>query len=188
VFHAAAVERGLIPADGVPTDKTSVRDYLRAQDRDADFTALQGYVYGPGMKHVRLYPGAAAALARLQAAGVELFIVSHKTPTPFAGPPYDLHQHARDFLGAVGLMAGGGARFAPEQVFFEITKEEKAARVSALGCDVFIDDLPEILAMEGYPAAVRKLLFDPQGHHPAAPFERFADWTVLADALLATAA
>ena len=40
VFHAAALERGLIPAS-VATDKTSVRDYLRALGRDAAFTELQ---------------------------------------------------------------------------------------------------------------------------------------------------
>src|SRR5512142_2492696 len=90
VFHTAAVERGLIPAT-VATDKTSVRDYLRARDQDAVFTELQGYVYGPGMRHVGLYPVVADALRAVVAASHAVFLISHKTRTPFAGESYDLH-------------------------------------------------------------------------------------------------
>jgi len=45
VFHAAALERGLIPAD-IGRDKNSVRDHLNGAGRNDDFTELQGYVYG----------------------------------------------------------------------------------------------------------------------------------------------
>lgn len=181
VFHAAAVERGLIPAHGVATDKTSVRDHLRGLDRDADFTLLQGYVYGPGMKHVALYPGVPAALAALREAGHRLFIVSHKTRAPFAGPAYDLHHHARAFLSDQGMTGAGG--FAEDEVFFELSKEAKISRVAALGCDVFIDDLPEILALEGFPPGLRKILFDPDARADGS-FETAESWAAIA-ALLA---
>ena len=48
VFHAAALERGLIPAD-LGRDKNSVRDHLNGAGRKDDFTELQGYVYGARM-------------------------------------------------------------------------------------------------------------------------------------------
>jgi hypothetical protein len=193
VFHAAAVESGLIPADGVGTDKTSVRDYLRAQGRDGDFTELQGYVYGPGMKHVRLYPGADVALDMLKRRGAELFVISHKTRAPFAGPAYDLHKHAREFLTAQRLVDTEGAHFAPEHIFFELTKTDKVARAAELGCKIFIDDLPEILAMEGFAPGTRKVLFDPHGHYPGGDwqgrsFERFERWDAIADTILVRAA
>jgi hypothetical protein len=183
VFYAAALERGLIPAEGVATDKTSVRDYLRGQDNDAAFTELQGYVYGPGMKHVALYDGLEAALARLGDAGHDLFVVSHKTRTPFAGPAYDLHAHAHEFLARYRMIGG---RLSRERVFFEVTKEDKVARAHALACDVFIDDLPEILAMEGFPPGARKILFDPEGRHEG-PFEAYRSWGAIAAVLLAGA-
>lgn len=184
VFLTAALEQGLIPADaGVAEDKVSVRDWLRARDRDPDFTALQGYIYGPGMRHVALYPGAAEALAALKAAGAELWIVSHRTAQPFAGPPYDLHAEARRFLAGQGLM-GEACAFPDACVFLETTKEAKVARAAALGCEVFIDDLPEILAMDGFPPGVRKILFDPAGAHPDAPFETHRTWDAVARALL----
>jgi FMN phosphatase YigB (HAD superfamily) len=186
VFHRAAADQGLIPPD-LPRDKTSVRDHLRAEGRDADFTILQGYVYGARMDLVALYPGAREALAALKAAGHDLFIVSHKTREPFAGPRYDLHAAARDFLSARGLM-GEDALFLPDAVFFELTKEAKVARAAALGCDAFIDDLPEILALEGFPAGMRAILFDPDGHYPGGrwrnrTFERHDAWPDICAAL-----
>jgi hypothetical protein len=192
VFHVAAIERGLIPAQGVAADKTSVRDYLRGLNRDGDFTELQGWVYGPGMKLVRPYPGLAAALKALHAAGCELAMVSHKTPAPFAGPAYDLHQSAQAFLAVHGLVGEGAGQFAADKVFFEFTKEDKIARVAALDCDVFIDDLPEILALDGFPTGIRKILFDPEGLYPGGYweghlFEAFADWEAIVRAILGPA-
>lgn len=184
VFLTAALEQGLIPADaGVAEDKVSVRDWLRARDRDPDFTALQGYIYGPGMRHVSLYAGAAEALAALKSAGAELWIISHRTAQPFAGPPYDLHQEARNFLAAQGLVGDTGA-FSGACVFLETTKEAKVARAASLGCEVFIDDLPEILAMDGFPPGMRKILFDPGGAHASSPHEIRRSWAEIAHTLL----
>ena len=69
---------------------------------------------------------------------------------------------ARGFLAARGLV-GEKARsqIPPANVFFELTKEAKVARVAAVRCDVFVDDLPEILAMSGFPEGMRRILFDP---------------------------
>jgi hypothetical protein len=44
--------------------------------------------------------------------------------------------------------------------------EAKLARVAAVGCTHFIDDLPELLTHPLFPAQVRRILFDP---HTAAP-------------------
>ncbi|HRD75980.1 MAG TPA: hypothetical protein PK264_08575 [Hyphomicrobiaceae bacterium] len=186
VFHAAALERELIPRD-LPSDKTSVRDYLRAEGQDPLFTELQGYVYGARMDLVAVYPGAFAALAALKSAGHELAIVSHKTREPFAGPRYDLHAAARGFLVAQRL-AGPGGLIDDARVHFELTKEAKVARAAALGCEVFIDDLPEILAMPGYPPGLRAILFDPDGHYDGGrwkqhSFERHRSWAEIGRAL-----
>jgi hypothetical protein len=183
VFHAIAVERGLIPAS-VATDKTSVRDYLRAQGQDPVFTELQGQVYGPGMVHVRPYPGVAETLRAFLADGHTLCLISHKTRTPFAGPPYDLHDWAWRFLRAQSLVDAPGAPFAAGEVFFELTKDAKIARIASERCEMFIDDLPEILAFPGFPASARSILFDPDGNYPdgmwrGRRFERCTDWPAI---------
>ena len=62
VFHTAALERGLIPAN-LGRDKNSVRDHLNGAGRNDDFTELQGYIYGARMDLVAPYPGFAEFIA-----------------------------------------------------------------------------------------------------------------------------
>jgi hypothetical protein len=161
VFHMAALERGLIPANLASSDKNAVRDYLNSNNRADDFTELQGHVYGARMELAAPYPGFAEFIATARKAGHHLFIVSHKTRYPILGPRHDLHAAARGFLIARGLVGSAGGQIDPADVFFELTKEAKVARVAALGCEAFVDDLPEIFASPDFPAATRSILFDP---------------------------
>ena len=183
VFHTAALERGLIPPD-LGRDKNSVRDHLNGSGRKDDFTELQGYVYGARMDLVSPYPGFADFVTAARRAGHDLFIVSHKTKHPILGPRHDMHAAARGFLGARGLMGPGDAQIDPANVFFELTKDEKVARAHALSCEAFVDDLPEILAMAGFPAGMRKVLFDPENQFAskatATPFDRRVSWAEIA--------
>jgi hypothetical protein len=182
VFHAAALEKGLIPAD-LGRDKNSVRDHLNGSGRKDDFTELQGYVYGSRMELVSPYAGFAAFVPAARRAGHELFIVSHKTKHPILGPKHDMHAAARGFLEARGFMGAGETKIPPANVFFELTKEEKVARAASLGCEVFIDDLPEILAMSGFPDGMRRVLFDPENQfagREAVGIERLTSWAGIA--------
>jgi len=174
VFHAAALQRGWIPAD-LPVSKDSVRDYLRHSGREDDWTELQGHVYGPRMKDALPFPGALEFLRDCARDALPLWIISHKTRYPYRGPQYDLHASARQWLADHGVHEAG---LPPEHVFFELTKPEKLARIAKVGCTHFIDDLPEFLAEPGFPAGVRRILFDPNGHHRAeARFPRAAAWS-----------
>ena len=184
VFPAAALERGLIPAD-IGRDKNSVRDHLNGAGRVDDFTELQGYIYGARMDLVAPYPGVAGCVAAARKAGHELFVVSHKTRHPLLGPKYDMHAAARGFLSAHGLMGEGALQIDPSRVFFELTKEEKIARAAVIGCEIFIDDLPEILTMPGFPDGMRRILFDPTNQFARVAesmgnLDRRLSWTVIA--------
>jgi hypothetical protein len=173
VFHAAALERGLIDAD-LPKDKNAVRDFLNGSGRGDDFTALQGYVYGLHMDLARPYPGFRDFIAAARVMKQEVFIVSHKTRFPLLGPKHDMHKAALAFLQDHGISGAGAV--APQQIFFEETKEQKIDRAAALALDVFIDDLPEILATPGLPARCRRILFAPGGSQSETPFEVCGSW------------
>ena len=181
VFRRAAIARGFAPDDIGPS-KDAVRDHLRALGRDDLFTELQGHVYGTRMDLAAPYPGAHAFVLEARRRGHALILVSHKTRRPFAGPPYDLHAAARGFLDAHGFV--GAPAFGPSDIHFETTKEAKVARAAALACDVFVDDLPEILSLPGFPPAMRAILFDPDGQHSATRFERHASWASIRAAVL----
>jgi phosphoglycolate phosphatase-like HAD superfamily hydrolase len=183
VFYAAAVERGLIPPD-IGNDKNSVRDHLNGAGRVDDFTELQGYIYGARMDLVAPYPGFSEFVAAARKAGHELFIVSHKTKHPILGPKHDMHAAAREFLAARGLVGNQPSQIDPASVFFELAKENKVARTASLRCEVFVDDLPEILAMPGFPDGMRRILFDPENQfenlrHPTCNFTRSASWAAI---------
>ena len=53
-----------------------------------------------------------------------------------------------------------------KRVYLELTKEEKIKRVRLLDLDLFIDDLPEILQMDGFLNKTKKILFDPNKKDP----------------------
>lgn len=181
VFHAAALERGLIP-DGLGTSKNAVRDHLNGSGQKDAFTELQGYVYGARMDLVSPYSDAREVIAGWVADGHEVFVVSHKTRRPMLGPAYDMHAAARGFLADQGLFGPG--MIAPENAHFLETKEEKIARAAALAVDVFVDDLPEILAMAGFPQGCRRILFDPHFKHDPAPGVTGVDsWQAIAAVL-----
>jgi hypothetical protein len=66
---------------------------------------------------------------------------------------------ARKFFSADGY---GIAR-----VYFESTRAGKLARIGALACDWFIDDLAEVFSDPEFPRGVRKILLAPA--QPAPP-------------------
>jgi hypothetical protein len=174
LFHKVAAEAGWIPAD-FPVSKVRVRDHLRSIDKEAVWTEMQGYVYGARMAEAEAYPGLKEFLLWARSANVSVSIISHKTRHPFLGPKYDLHEASRDWI-ARSLRADGVPLVQPEDVFFELTKEEKMRRIGAAGCELYVDDLPEILLAPEFPASTDRLLFDPEGHHRNADLPRAADW------------
>jgi len=184
LFHQVAREKNLIPAD-LPVNKVAVRNHLRSINQEDKWTLMQGEVYGLRMSEACAYDGMKDTIAAFKLTGHQVFIVSHKTRHPFMGPAYDLHQSARNWVD-LNLVIGDTRLFESDAIFYELTKEEKIARAQALDCDLFIDDLPEILAMEGFPANMRKILFDPEGQHESysESFERVSAWQAIRQLVL----
>ncbi len=178
LFHKVAREQDLVP-EGTPVNKVAVRDHLRRIGREDRWTELQGYVYGARMDEASAYPGAIDFMRGCIRAGHVLAIISHKTRYPFIGPQYDLHAAAKAWVET--HLALDGERLVPEgRVFFELTKEEKLARIGSFACDAFIDDLPEILSSPAFPRGARALLFDPERHHAVAGTPAFSSWAEIA--------
>jgi len=186
LFHKVAREQNLVPPE-ISANKLAVRDYLRKNDQEHRWTEMQGYVYGARMDEAEAYSGVIEFIRQASAAGHLLAIVSHKTAHPFLGPKYDLHAAARLWIDH-HLMSEGG-RLIPElQVFFELTKQEKLVRIADFACDVFIDDLPEILLADEFPRTTERLLFDPEQHHTATvnpALKLFSSWAGITGYLLA---
>lgn len=162
LFHALALERGHIDSR-VPRSKRAVRDAMFARGLHAEWTELQGEAYGVRLIEARPFPGALETLRALHARGVELRIVSHKTRRPASGAAVDLRARAMDWLAMNRIVDPSRTGIHEGRVYFEDDREAKAARIQALGCTHFIDDLREFLLAPGFPADVTRYLFDPSG-------------------------
>lgn len=176
VFHKVAIENGLIP-ENMPPGKNNVRDHLRKVGEEDEWTRLQGFVYGTKMDEVQAFEGVFEFLFWCRREEIQVSIISHKTQHPYIGPEYDLHLAARQWMEGQGLFDHKKVGLPKEQVFLELTKEEKLRRIGKVGCTLFIDDLPEFLSEPMFPKGVAKMLFDPKGlHKTETDMDRFFSW------------
>jgi hypothetical protein len=178
LFHRVAVRRGLIPNE-VATDKQAVRDFLRAGGRNDDWTELQGVVYGEAMGEAKPYGGFADFLAAALRNDWTIFVISHRTQQPYLGPPHDLHGAALAWLAANGLTDSSQSGLPEANVFLEVSLDDKLQRIARQRCDVFIDDLPELLHHQDFPSAVERVCFDPANRCADAGLQRVAAWREL---------
>ena len=173
LFHQLALEKGLFK-DSLPVDKTAIRDYLRSQGQDDQFTLLQGEVYGLRILEAEPAEGMLQALDMLQQRGVQMVLVSHKTRTPYRGPKYNLHQAAWSWLEKQGFFNADGLGWSRNQVFFEETKNAKVTRIETEGCTHYVDDLTEILEM--LPTSVKGILYDPNNTCKSGLWVKLRSW------------
>ncbi len=190
LFLGLARREGWVPATCV-AEKSAVKQGLRACAADSDqaelrWRQLQAWAYGEALHQAYVFEGFTACVQFLRKFHVELFIVSHKTEVSNFDTDAHLRVAARRFLqrrGFLGHVAVGGLGFTEQTVFFEDTRRAKAARIAALELDVFVDDLPEMFATDGFPAETQPLWFyPPVSDRDDAPLlvdglPRFAAWS-----------
>ncbi len=160
LFTEAARGRGWTD---VPLDrgKKVLRDALRArsEDGEANWCSLQAEVYGARMGESKLFDGAAEFMGLCRKHGAHVTIISHKTRYAAADPGgVDLRAASLEWMAAHGFFMDDGFGLTSGRVFFEMTREEKLARIATLGCTHFIDDLEEVLLAPGFPKGVKGYL------------------------------
>ena len=146
----------------VPVDqgKQALRDALRAgPDGENNWRSLQAEVYGVRMAEAKLFDGAVDFFGHCRERGVTVSIISHKTRYAVADPGgVDLHTASLNWMRLQGFFTEEGFGLDPEQVFFEASRADKLARIAALDCTHFIDDLEEVLLAPEFPKGVKRYL------------------------------
>ena len=158
IFKYVAVKKKLIPLS-VPSNKISVRNYLKKINKENEWTILQGEVYGKHINKAKTYENCVETLKALSSNKIEKYIISHKTKYPFMGEKINLHESALKWLKINKFLASKDTIFKKNDIYFEETIEKKIDRILQKSCDVFIDDLPEILDL--LPEKIIKVLFSP---------------------------
>lgn len=191
LFATLAVEAGLM-AEAPIGGKPAVRDALRRQGPDGEvaWQRLQALAYGPRMAGAGMIDGVARFLQAGRRHGATMFIVSHKTRYARRDEEHhaDMRQAALDWMDRHGFFADDGFAFARGHVFFEDTRDAKLARIQALACTHFVDDLEELLRDPAFPPGVERCLLAPEaaGDTPPAadrPFHVSRSWHALCDRL-----
>lgn len=161
VFPRVAEDIGLLSgAHGLST-KEEVKSFLCAgPDGERPWMRLQGQVYGRYIERAELFGGVAEFLRMLRDRGGKVSIVSHKTRYGHFDPDQvDLWSAALGWLERRRFFTSDGFAVDPGNVHFEETRDAKIARIAAVGCHLFIDDLPEVLRHKNFPRNVRAIWF-----------------------------
>jgi hypothetical protein len=184
VFVDAARQEGLF-ASGFAGGKAALREALRAEAGGEErWMRLQGQVYGALMSSARLIDGFTDFLDKCRAAGIAVYVISHKTEYGhFDTTRVRLRDAARRWMTEQGLFDRHG--LPQDRVYFEGTRAEKIARIEKVGCTHFIDDLEEVFLESSFPSAVKGyLLSRGKGATPKGPFVACRSWHEISDAIL----
>jgi len=180
LFYQTAIDLNLIPQN-IKSEKLTIRNYLKSKNKEDEFTLLQGKVYGERIAEAEQAKGMYRALMELKQKGNILKIVSHKTKYPIKGERYDLHKGALEWLSKNKFFNKNGLNIKRNNIFFESTKELKIERILKERCDVFIDDLPEILNL--IDKSIERILYSPKNHHINYDFKKMNKWSDLSSLL-----
>jgi len=173
LFYKIALEKDLIPSDLKPT-KGHVRDFLRNAGKENIWTEMQGYAYGSRILEAEPFHGIKEFFRYCLQQRIKAYIISHKTRNPYLGPKIDLHKYAYLWLEKQGFFNDIG--LTKDDVFFELTKDDKIKRIIEMQCTHFIDDLPEFLSEKRFPSNVIPILFNPN-NQAGDSFKHATSWT-----------
>lgn len=164
LMQAIAAQEGWLPT-GHGAGKRDIRDRLRTQvDGEQRWRQLQARVYGTDIHAAVLIDGVRDFFLACKRRGAALYVISHKTERAAAGESgANLREAALAWMEEHEFFAPEGLGLPRRHVFFEPTRQAKVARIAALRCTHYIDDLEDTFLEEGFPQATEKFLYAPLG-------------------------
>jgi len=182
-FVKVGRNENILPTEFSGSTKSEVREAIRSlENGEHEWQRLQGLVYGRMINEAKTFAGVEKFFCKaIKHPEIEIFIVSHKTELAHHDPlKTNLRSSALSFLGSRDFFNNKIVGIDRNTVFFESTREEKIERIKALQCDVFIDDLPEVLLDSEFPENCKKILF---AANSDSGLINFASWQEIEDYL-----
>ena len=155
-FTKLAKLKNLVP-EKINKDKISIRNYLRKNDLESEWTILQGEVYGKNIMSAEIYQGVINTFLYLSKKKVKIKIISHKTKFPYLGEKINLRISALKWIKKNIIGYSHDIKFDLSDIYFENTIESKIKKIKELNCNIFVDDLPEVLSL--LLASIERVLF-----------------------------
>jgi hypothetical protein len=161
-------------------NKQQIRDYVRCQHGDLAWQKLQAQAYGPGMQQAEMADGALQFLGRCGAGGVEVKIISHKTVySPHDPTRTNLREQALIWM-ADHLFGHSLVAVTEADVLFSDTRAEKIDLIRANACEIYIDDLREVLLDSEFPTGCKRILYSKNSCADSA-ITHWGDWKSIHD-------
>ena len=170
-YRAVAKEMGL-PQQLV--DRESIRESLRkSEEDDEEWQRFQALLYTDGLAYAQPAPGLLEFLSMCDSIGVSVVIISHKTETtPERFGSRDLRVPAFEWLDTQGIVP---KYIQPDGVFFCADRAEKLRTIVAARCDVFVDDLIEVLEDADMPIGITRFHYQVGANSISAKPESIVD-------------
>ena len=143
----------------IPTilkNKKDIANYLRDNDREDQWTKLQGLIYGPLMEFAEVAEGFLEAISYLSNLGGTIIIISHRTHFSQYDGLYDLHFYASRWIDQKIISKIHNKNI---KIIFAQTIDKKIQSIVDEKVDYFIDDLPKILHHINFPITTKKILY-----------------------------
>jgi hypothetical protein len=139
------------------SDKNTVKETLLLRPNGMQqWMRLQGMLYSVGLKWAIPYAGVKQSFKTLQEEGHDIVIVSHKTERGhFDESGAHLHQVALAWLEQQEIVDSSSGI----EVNFCLTQSEKLIKIKKLACDVFVDDLVEVLQHSDFQKTTQPIHF-----------------------------
>lgn len=152
-YRALARDMGLPQQLG---DRESIRQALRkSEDDDEEWQRFQSHLYTAGLGYAMPAPGLRDFLQLCGLVGVSVVIISHKTKTtPERFGSLDLRAPASEWLSRQGIVP---AHVPLAGVFFCENQDAKVRTITNLKCDLFVDDLIEVLHHPDMPYGISRV-------------------------------
>lgn len=180
VFAPVAKEIGLLPSEVQAQTKTDVKRWLLSHSGEEAWMKLQGQVYGKYIQRAQAYEGCKDFIRQVKQRNARVTIISHKTKLGHFDPAkVNLHDAAFSWLQDNDFVGANGLGINPENIHFRETREQKIETIAELGCNIFIDDLPEVLLHPSFPKTTAKLWFingrNETAEYPLLPYRKWSD-------------
>lgn len=157
-FTKLAKLKNLVP-EKINKDKISIRNYLRKNNIEDEWTILQGEVYGKNIMSAEIYQGVIDTFLYLSKKKIKIKIISHKTKFPYMGEKINLRTSALKWIKKNIIDYSYDINLDLSDIYFENTIENKIKKIKELNCNIFVDDLPEVLSL--LPTSIERILFLP---------------------------
>ena len=138
-------------------DRMSIRTHLRLKEDGIEWQRFQALLYTEGLISAQPTKGVREFFELCRFSQIEVSIVSHKTlQTPELFGAQNLRQPAIEWLKEHSLVSDFVGF---DHLHFCSTQLEKVNTINELGCDIFIDDLLEVLMNPELASEISRVLY-----------------------------